>query len=162
MENFHAPFFFRDDFLIDLSTFVSALNFVLLSFPNIPSCIAISHNPSQPSRDACPTLHPPLRFIPHDPHGPNDSYNLCLKTNQLLGVYRDILECYPGHPDPSRPRGLLPHPTSCIPMLNGRSASRVTGQPGTAHKRPNRPDHRMIRWIDLTWSVHHHSNTVQL
>ena len=48
------------------------------------------------------------------------------------------------------------------PVLNGRPASRVTEQPGTAHKRPDRPDHRMIRWVDLTWSVHHHSNTVQL
>ena len=43
-------------------------------------------------------------------------------------------------------------------LLNGRSASRDTEQPGTAHKRPDRLDHRMIRWIDLTWSVHHHSN----
>ena len=49
-----------------------------------------------------------------------------------------------------------------LTVLNRRSASRVTEQPGTAHKRPDRPDHRMIRWIDLTWSVHHHSNTVQL
>ena len=46
-------------------------------------------------------------------------------------------------------------------LLNGRPASRVTEQPGTTHKRPDGPDHRMIRWIDLTWSVHHHSNTVQ-
>ena len=95
---------------------VSALNFALLSFPNIPSCIAISRDPLQLLLDACPTLHPPLRFIPHDPHDPNNSYDLCLKTNQSLGVYRDILECYPGHPDPLRPRGFLPHPTSRIPI----------------------------------------------
>ena len=80
---------------------VSALNFVLLFFPNIPCCIAISRDPSRLPRDACPTLHPPLCFIPHDPHDPNNSYDLCLKTNQSLGVYRDVLECYPGHPDPS-------------------------------------------------------------
>ena len=80
---------------------VSVLNFVLISFPHIPSCITISRDPSRPSHDACPTLHPPLCFIPHDPHDPNDSYNLCLETNQSLEVYRDILECYPDHPDPS-------------------------------------------------------------
>ena len=95
---------------------VSALNFVLPSFPNIPSCIAISRDPLGVSHDACPTLHPPLRFIPHDPHDPNDSYDLCLKTNQSLGVYRDILECYPGHPNPLQPRGLLLHPASRIPI----------------------------------------------
>ena len=41
-------------------------------------------------------------------------------------------------------------------VLNGRSASRITEQLGTAHKRPDGPDHRMIRWVDLTWSVRHH------
>ena len=98
------------------SSTVSALNFVLISFPHILSCIANSRNPSQPSRNACPTLHPPLRFIPHDPHDLNNSYDLCLKTSQSLGVYRDILECYPDHPDPSQPRGLLLHPASHIPI----------------------------------------------
>ena len=98
---------------------VSMLNFALLSFPNIPSCITISHDPSRLSRDACPTLHPPLCVIPHDSHDPNNSYNLCPKTNQSHGVYRDILECYPGHPDPSRPRGLLPHPASLFPAACG-------------------------------------------
>ena len=80
---------------------VSALNFILLFFPNILSCIAISRDPLQLSHNACPTLHPPLHFIPHDPHDPNDSYDLCLKTNQSLGVYRNVLECYPGHSNPS-------------------------------------------------------------
>ena len=98
---------------------VSALNFALLSFLNIPSCIAISRDPSRLSRDACPTLHPPLCFIPHDPHDPNNSYDLCLKINQSPGVYRDILECYPGHPNPSRSRGLILHPASLFPAACG-------------------------------------------
>ena len=100
----------------DMWVIVSALNFALLSFLNILSCIAISRDPSRLSCDACPTLHPPLRFIPHDPHDPNNSYDLCLKINQSPGVYRDILECYPGHPDPSQSRGLIPHPASHIPI----------------------------------------------
>ena len=59
---------------------------------------------------------------------------------------------------------VFPQSTSFVTtlLLNGRSASWVTEQPGTAHKRPDGPDHRIIRWIDLTWSVRHHSNTVQL
>ena len=68
---------------------VSALNFALLFFLDILSCIAISLDPSRFFRDACPTLHPPLRFIPHDPHDPNDSYDLCLKINQSSGGMRD-------------------------------------------------------------------------
>ena len=69
---------------------VSARNFALLFFLHIPSCIAISRDPSRLSRNACPTLHPPLRFINHDLHDPNDSYDLHLKINQSPGVYRDV------------------------------------------------------------------------
>ena len=29
-------------------------------------------------------------------------------------------------------------------LLNGRSASQITGQPGTAHKQPKTSDHRVI------------------
>ena len=71
---------------------VSELNFNFLSFPNIPCCIAILCDSLAMQ---CPTLYPPLHLIPNDPHDTNDPYNLCLKTNKLLGVYRDILGVLP-------------------------------------------------------------------
>ena len=43
---------------------VSALNFILLSFPNILSCITISHEPSRLSRDAMSDSPPSFTFHP--------------------------------------------------------------------------------------------------
>ena len=50
-------------------TIVSVLNFILLSFPNIPSCIAISRDPSQLSRNAISNSPPSFTFHPSQSRG---------------------------------------------------------------------------------------------
>ena len=77
---------------------VSTLNLNFPSFPNVPCCITIPHDPLQFSRNATSNSPPSFAFIPNDPHNINNPHNLCLIS--YLGYIGTSWEYYPGHPDP--------------------------------------------------------------
>ena len=68
-----------------------SVRLILFFFPSLTSRVALLFLVTLHEMQ-CPTLHPPLHFTPHDPHDPNNSYDLGLTINQSPRVYRDTLD----------------------------------------------------------------------